>query len=100
MGMTTEQTIPEKKKVAVEPWSFRRLITIPSIVNTFAKVFVKPLDVILVLLVLAACLDELFLDGISWMFFVLIVLVLIFSLFDRLDIIDEVKIPKKEHGKK
>ena len=98
MALAKDQDIPEKPKVAEEPWSFRRLFPMKATAHALAKNFTNPFDTLLAFLILIIGVGQLSNIEISWMTYLLTALILIADVIERHKslIITEVK---KENGK-
>jgi len=81
MGIANQQDIPNKLETR-EPWTFKRLFSFGA-VTTLAKVFVNPFDVLLGFIILVIGLVELLNRHVSWGFYIIAILILIASVFER-----------------
>ena len=75
MGLTANQKI-EKKPEEKSEWSVRKLFPFAAMASTLSKVFVNPFEVLAGVMVLVAGIGELFGRNISWLFYVILILVL------------------------
>lgn len=81
MAIASEQNIPEKP-VASEPWTVKRLFSFGAI-TTLAKVFVNPFDILLGFIVFFIGLAELLNRHVSLGLYLLAILILAASIFER-----------------
>lgn len=98
MALTAQQDIPKKSETQ-EPWTFRRLFPLAGAVTSITKVFVNPFDILLGFLVLVVGIAELIGHQVSWMLWVLTVLILIADITERRGfpfVEKEVEITKKD----
>ncbi len=95
MGLAEKHDIPTKP-VAAEPWTFKRLFPFSGAVTNIAKVFVNPLDVLLGYLVIMLGIAELIGRHVSWQFWVLTLLILGATVFQRYTGIPSAKEEKKK----
>ena len=76
MALTEKQDIPIKPISPSEPWTFRKLFPFKATVSSLVKNFNNPFDVLVVFLILVIGLGDLLNIEISWMTYLLTVLVL------------------------
>lgn len=81
MGLARNQELP-KQETPTSEWSFRRLFG-SGAASAITKTFTNPFDILLGILILTACLTQLFGRHVSWFFWVLIVIVLLVSVAER-----------------
>ena len=82
MALTNQQDIPNKPEIK-EPWTIRRLFPFAVIASTISKAFTNPFDILLGFMVFVIGSGELLQRRASWEFYVLAILILLVTLFER-----------------
>lgn len=80
--MASEQELPLQKKENNE-WSTRRLFPFADVTKTFAKTFTSVFEVLLGLAVLTIGVSEILNREVSWLFYILTVLLTFVSFIER-----------------
>lgn len=81
MALTESQNIPNKPE-KVEPWTFKRLVSFGAI-KDISKIFTTPFEILLGFLILVFGINELISDGISLLFWILIMVIIGIVIFER-----------------
>lgn len=82
MGMAHEQDLPLRKEVP-QPWTARRLFPLAALSTAFSKSFINVFDVLLGLCVLFIGFAELLGRQLSWLFYVITMLIFFAAFIER-----------------
>lgn len=80
--MTSQQKIPERPKEKSE-WSVRNLFQLKAVSSAVIKTFTNVYDVLLGFSILVVGLSEIIGHGVSWFFYIIVILLILMSFSER-----------------